>query len=86
VKFSQTFRNQIDSKKVFNYTFFLPDKANATSLRCLKDNIWKETLIAASHQDKTLLGKREEIDPSLKNYLGGTLLFYNIPDSLDIYA
>lgn len=75
---SQTFLNQLPTDTSMTFAFPLPDGASATGLRWYVDGIWHQAAISPTPQDTSLPGG--STNQNLKTYLGGSPLFFPIPD------
>ncbi len=77
----QTFKNILPAEQIIKYAFPLPEGASGLSLRWYINGVWSTAVFSSSPQDTSLPGGGT-VTPNLKNYLGGTPLYFSIPEKL----
>jgi len=77
---TQVFKNQQGTNHIIFYAFPLPEGASATGLKWKINGIWKNAVFSPQPQDTTMGGGT--VNLILKNFLGSSPLFFNIPDTL----
>ncbi|MCB9211779.1 MAG: VWA domain-containing protein [Ignavibacteriales bacterium] len=80
----QTLLNNFDDSVSFKYGYPMPESASAISLEFFINDQWWKAQIRAEEQDTTLPGSGgNEIDQSLKEYMGKLPLYFNIEEKLN---
>ncbi|MCB0752235.1 MAG: VWA domain-containing protein, partial [Ignavibacteriae bacterium] len=80
----QTLLNNSEDSVSFKYGYPMPESASAISLEYFINNQWWKAQIRAEEQDTTLPGTGgNEIDQSLKAYMGNLPLYFNIEEKLN---
>jgi len=77
---TQTFHNDFGVDTAIKYAFPLPEEASATDLFWKINGQWYQANFNEIPQDTTLPGGTPA--PNLVNYLGGTPVYFNVPDTL----
>ncbi len=80
---TQIFKNQTGTPRVIKYAFPLHEQASATSLRWRVHNTWQTAIFAPAPQDTTLPGGGTP-SQSLMTYLGGSPMFFSVPDTIAV--
>ncbi|MBE2280063.1 MAG: VWA domain-containing protein [Ignavibacteriaceae bacterium] len=78
-----TFENQFTAPVNGKYAFPLSQSGSATKLRWrVNQGTWNTAVFSPTPQDTTLPGGGGNINIDLKNYLGNTPVYFEIPDTL----
>jgi Ca-activated chloride channel family protein len=77
---TQTFKNDLGADTTVKYAFPLPEEASATDLFWKINGQWYQANFNEIPQDTTLPGGTPAQD--LVDYLGGTPVYFNVPDTL----
>jgi Ca-activated chloride channel family protein len=84
VKSNQLFVNNTGNTQLPKYAFPMPQSGAAIQLRWCINDVWHTASFAAQAQDTTMPGPNPgTMNQNLRNYLGDTPLYFNLPDSIN---